>query len=239
MLVFDGQFDVHMASMLEQKNEKTRYVRVDSDVIDRIIVKDDASKVELTADEMNALSKVFTAETPAMKDTNFMVTFESLGADAMPMMVTQQEFMRRMKEMAALQGGMMSFYGQMPDSYNLVVNTDHELIKSLMDKISQVTMAEVAPLNSEISTLQDTVNKINEMNKDKKDEEIAEADKEIIKENNDKISGLNSKKDEIYKDFAKKEDMVRQIIDLALLANNMLKGEALSKFVKRSTSFIK
>ena len=100
-------------------------------------------------------------------------------------------------------------------------------------------MAQVAPLNSEISTLQATVNKINEMNKDKKDEEIAEADKEIIKENNDKISGLNSKKDEIYKDFAKKEDMVRQIIDLALLANNMLKGEALSKFVKRSTSFIK
>ena len=239
VLVFDGQFDVHMASMLEQKNEKTRYVRVDSDVIDRIIVKDDASKVELTADEMNALSKVFTAETPAMKDTNFMVTFEALGADAMPMMVTQQEFMRRMKEMAALQGGMMSFYGQMPDSYNLVVNTDHELIKSLIDKISQGTMAQVAPLNSEISTLQDTVNKINEMNKDKKDEEIAEADKEIIKENNDKISGLNSKKDEIYKEFAKNEDMVRQIIDLALLANNMLKGEALSKFVKRSTSFIK
>jgi molecular chaperone HtpG len=100
-------------------------------------------------------------------------------------------------------------------------------------------MAQVAPLNSEISTLQDTVNKINEMNKDKKDEEIAEADKEIIKENNDKISGLNSKKDEIYKEFAKNEDMVRQIIDLALLANNMLKGEALSKFVKRSTSFIK
>lgn len=239
VLVFDGQFDVHMASMLEQKNEKTRYVRVDSDVIDRIIVKDDASKVELTADEMNALSKVFTAETPQMKDTNFMVSFESLGEDAMPMMVTQQEFMRRMKEMAALQGGMMSFYGQMPDSYNLVVNTDHELIKSLIDKISQSTMAQVAPLNNEISTLQATVNKINEMNKDKKDEEIAEADKEIIKENNDKISGLNSKKDEIYKDFARKEDMVRQIIDLALLANNMLKGEALSKFVKRSTSFIK
>jgi molecular chaperone HtpG len=127
----------------------------------------------------------------------------------------------------------------MPDSYNLVVNTDHELIKSLMDKISQSTMAQVAPLNNEISTLQTTVNKINEMNKDKKDEEIAEADKGIIKENNDKISGLNSKKDEIYKEFAKNEDMVRQIIDLALLANNMLKGEALSKFVKRSTSFIK
>ena len=239
VLVFDGQFDVHMASMLEQKNEKTRYVRVDSDVIDKIIVKDDASKVELTADEMNALSKVFSAETPQMKDTNFMVTFEALGADAMPMMVTQQEFMRRMKEMAALQGGMMSFYGQMPDSYSLVVNTDHELIKSLIDKVSQGTVAQVAPLNSEISSLQATVNKINEMNKDKKDEEISEADKEIIKENNDKISGLNSKKDEIYKDFAKKEDMVRQIIDLALLANNMLKGEALSKFVKRSTSFIK
>ena len=115
-----------------------------------------------------------------------MVTFEALGQEAMPMMITQQEFMRRMKEMAALQGGMMSFYGQMPDSYNLVVNTDHELIKSLMDKISQSTMAQVAPLNNEISTLQATVNKINEMNKDKKDEEIAEADKEIIKENNDK-----------------------------------------------------
>ena len=153
-------------------------------------------------------------------------------------MITQQEFMRRMKEMAATQGGMMSFYGQMPNSYNLVVNTNHALIKRLLDNAQQSVGDKVAPIDSEITELRNIVDSINTANKDKKDEEIAETDKELIKNNNDKIAQLEKDKETIYKDFAKGEDMVKQLVDLALLANNMLKGEALSKFVKRSTMFI-
>jgi molecular chaperone HtpG len=143
-----------------------------------------------------------------------------------------------MKEMAATQGGMMSFYGQMPNSYNLVVNTNHALIKRLLDNAQQSVGDKVAPIDSEITELRNIVDSINTANKDKKDDEIAETDKELIKNNNDKIAQLEKDKETIYKNFAKGEDMVKQLVDLALLANNMLKGEALSKFVKRSTMFI-
>ena len=238
VLVMDGQLDVHLASMLEQKNEKSRYVRVDSDTIDNIILKDNAATVELTANEQNALSSIFKAELPEDKDNNFWVSFAALDAESMPVMITQQEFMRRMKEMAATQGGMMSFYGQMPNSYNLVVNTNHALIKRLMNNAQQSVGEKVAPIDSEIAELRNIVDSINTANKDKKDDEIAETDKELIKNNNDKIASLEKDKEALYKDFAKSEDMVRQLVDLALLANNMLKGEALSNFVKRSTQFI-
>ena len=238
VLVMDGQLDVHLASMLEQKNEKSRYVRVDSDTIDNIILKENAATVELTTNQQNALSCIFKAELPEDKDNNFWVSFAALDAESMPVMITQQEFMRRMKEMAATQGGMMSFYGQMPNSYNLVVNTNHALIKRLLDNAQQSVGDEVAPIDSEIAELRNIVDSINTANKDKKNEEIAETDKELIKNNNDKIAQLEKDKETIYKDFAKGEDMVKQLVDLALLANNMLKGEALSKFVKRSTMFI-
>lgn len=238
VLLMDGQLDVHLASMLEQKNEKSRYVRVDSDTIDNIILKENAATVELTANEQNALSAIFKAELPEDKDNNFWVSFAALDAESMPVMITQQEFMRRMKEMAATQGGMMSFYGQMPNSYNLVVNTNHALIKRLMNNAQQSVGEKVAPIDSEIAELRNIVDSINAANKDKKDDEIAETDKELIKNNNDKIAQLEKDKEALYKDFAKGEDMVRQLVDLALLANNMLKGEALSNFVKRSTQFI-
>jgi molecular chaperone HtpG len=238
VLVMDGQLDVHLASMLEQKNEKSRYVRVDSDTIDNIILKENAATIELTATEQNTLSSIFKAELPENKDNNYWVSFAALDAESMPVMITQQEFMRRMKEMAATQGGMMSFYGQMPNSYNLVVNSNHALIKRLLNKAQETVGEKVTPIDSEIAELRNMVDSINEANKDKKDEEIAETDKELIKNNNDKIAQLEKDKESILKEFAKGEDMVRQLVDLALLANNMLKGEALSKFVKRSTQFI-
>lgn len=238
VLVMDGQLDVHLASMLEQKNEKSRYVRVDSDTIDNIILKENAATIELTATEQNTLSSIFKAELPENKDNNYWVSFAALDAESMPVMITQQEFMRRMKEMAATQGGMMSFYGQMPNSYNLVVNSNHALIKRLLNKAQETVGDKVTPIDSEIAELRNMVDSINEANKDKKDEEIAETDKELIKNNNDKIAQLEKDKESILKEFAKGEDMVRQLVDLALLANNMLKGEALSKFVKRSTQFI-
>ena len=238
VLVMDGQLDVHLASMLEQKNEKSRYVRVDSDTIDNIILKENAATVTLTANEQNALSSIFKAELPENKDNSFWVSFAALDAESMPVMITQQEFMRRMKEMAATQGGMMSFYGQMPNSYNLVVNTNHALIKRLLENAQNSVGEKVNPINEQIAELKQMVDTINEANKGKKDEEIAETDKELIKSNNDKVAALEKDKEAIYQDFAKNEDMVRQLVDLALLANNMLKGEALSKFVKRSTQFI-
>jgi molecular chaperone HtpG len=238
VLVMDGQLDVHLASMLEQKNEKSRYVRVDSDTIDNIILKENAATIELTATEQNTLSSIFKAELPENKDNNYWVSFAALDAESMPVMITQQEFMRRMKEMAATQGGMMSFYGQMPNSYNLVVNSNHALIKRLLNKAQETVGDKVTPIDSEIAELRNMVDSINEANKDKKDEEIAETDKELIKNYNDKIAQLEKDKESILKEFAKGEDMVRQLVDLALLANNMLKGEALSKFVKRSTQFI-
>ena len=238
VLVMDGQLDVHLASMLEQKNEKSRYVRVDSDTIDNIILKENAATVELTANEQNALSSIFKAELPEDKENSYWVSFAALDAESMPVMITQQEFMRRMKEMAATQGGMMSFYGQMPNSYNLVVNTNHALIKRLLENTENSLGEKVNPINQQIAELKQMVETINEANKDKKDDEIAETDKELIKSNNDKVAALEKDKEALYKEFAKGEDMVRQLVDLALLANNMLKGEALSKFVKRSTSFI-
>ncbi|MBQ2026132.1 MAG: molecular chaperone HtpG [Paludibacteraceae bacterium] len=238
VLVMDGQLDVHLASMLEQKNEKSRYVRVDSDTIDNIILKENAATVTLTANEQNALNSIFKAELPENKDNSFWVSFAALDAESMPVMITQQEFMRRMKEMAATQGGMMSFYGQMPNSYNLVVNTNHALIKRLLENAQNSVGEKVNPINEQIAELKQMVDTINEANKGKKDEEIAETDKELIKSNNDKVAALEKDKEAIYQDFAKNEDMVRQLVDLALLANNMLKGEALSKFVKRSTQFI-
>ncbi len=238
VLVMDGQLDVHLASMLEQKNEKSRYVRVDSDTIDNIILKENAATVTLTANQQNALSSIFKAELPEDKENSYWVSFAALDAESMPVMITQQEFMRRMKEMAATQGGMMSFYGQIPNSYNLVVNTNHALIKRLLENTENSLGEKVNPINQQIAELKQMVETINEANKDKKDDEIAETDKELIKSNNDKVAALEKDKEALYKEFAKGEDMVRQLVDLALLANNMLKGEALSKFVKRSTSFI-
>lgn len=238
VLLMDGQLDIHLASMLEQKNEKSRYVRVDSDTIDNIILKENASSVNLSAEEQNALSTIFKTALPEDKDNTFWVSFAALDSESMPVMITQQEFMRRMKEMAATQGGMMSFYGQMPNSYNLVVNTNHALIKRLLSGSQDATGDKVAPINAEIAELRQLTDRINEANKDKKDDEIATTDKELIKANNDKIAALEKDRESIYQEFAKNEDMVEQLVDLALLANNMLKGEALSKFVKRSTAFI-
>src|SRR5574344_1269207 len=157
VLLFDEQLDIHLASKLEQKNEKNRYVRVDADIVDKLILKDDKSTVSLSSDDQQALSEVFRSQTPKQDKLNFLVTFDAIGADAYPVMITQDEFMRRMKEMAAMQGGMMGFYGSMPDSYNLVVNTDHELVKSLLEEEKSSCSKAVKPKNDEIETLRKKV----------------------------------------------------------------------------------
>lgn len=234
VLIMDGQLDVHVVSQLEQKFEKTRFVRVDSDVIDKIIQKDDAAKVTLNEEQKDALITVFDSQLPAIDKTNFIITFEQLSPNANPVFITQNEFMRRMKEMSALQGGMMSFYGEMPDSYNLVVNTAHPVIDKILNEEESNCKDEVTPVIAQLNELKTKQDQINESHKGKKDEEIPVAEKDELNELSKQSDELTEKKKSVYKAFAAENKQVRQLIDLALLANNMLKGEALANFVKRS-----
>ena len=238
VLIMDGQLDVHVVSQLEQKFEKTRFVRVDSDVIEKIIQKDDDNKVTLTNDQRDALVTVFDSQIPAIDKTNFIVTFEHLAPTANPVFVTQNEFMRRMKEMSALQGGMMSFYGEMPDSYNLVVNTAHPVIEKLLADEEAACGQAVTPFADELVLAESKKAVLKENQKGKKDDEIPAEEKAQVEELEKQIQELSDKKKAVLKSFANDNKQVRQLIDLALLANNMLKGEALANFVKRSVELL-
>lgn len=238
VLIMDGQLDVHAVSQLEQKFEKTRFVRVDSDVIEKIIQKDDAPKVTLNEEQKDALITVFDSQLPAIDKTNFIITFEQLSPNANPVFITQNEFMRRMKEMSALQGGMMSFYGEMPDSYNLVVNTAHPVIDRILSDEESNCKDKVAPVIAELNELKIKHDQLNESHKGKKDEEIPVAEKDELSELSKQLDLLTEQKKSVYRTFAAENKQVRQLIDLALLANNMLKGEALANFVKRSVELM-
>ncbi len=240
VLLMDGQLDVHFISQQEQKNEKIRYVRVDSDVIDKIIQKEENNNVVLNDEQRDALVSVFESQLPKMDKTNFIVTFEQLSPSTNPVFITQNEFMRRMKDMSALQGGggMMSFYGEMPDSYSLVVNTAHPLIENLLKNEEEATLAEITPLSAQISELNSNINQLKDTHKDKKAEEIPAEEKENLEHFEKKAEELRVNKKAIYSKYAAENKQVRQLVDLALLANNMLKGEALANFVKRSVELM-
>lgn len=238
VLLMDGQLDVHAMSQFEQKMEKTRFVRVDSDTIDKLIPKDNVSEVTLTNEQRDALVTIFDSQLPNVEKTNFIVTFEQLSPQSNPVFITQNEFMRRMKEMSAMQGGMMSFYGEMPDSYNLVVNTAHPLIEKLLADEEKATKKEIAPLEKEMDELQKKQTELRESHKDKKEEEIPVAEKDELNDLQKKLDELNASKKSVYKNYAGGNKQVSQLIDLALLANNMLKGEALANFVKRSVELL-
>lgn len=240
VLLLDGQLDIHAISQLEQKFEKTRFVRVDGDVIDKLIEKEETSQVNLTDIQRNAITSIFSSQLPTMDNTNFVVTLEHLSADSNPVFVTQNEFMRRMKDMSALQGsgGMMSFYGEMPDSYNLVVNTGHPLIEKLLKEQAEATEAEITPLTAQHNELNNRKEVLSSSHKDKKDEEIPTAEKDELEELQKKLDEIQEKEKAVYKSYADSNKQVSQLIDLALLANNMLKGESLAKFVKRSVELL-
>ena len=240
VLLMDGQLDVHVVGQLEQKFEKTRFVRVDSDVIDKIIQKDDVAKVTFSDDQRDALVTVFDSQLPVIEKTNFIVTFEQLAPSTNPVFVTQNEFMRRMKEMSALQGGggMMNFYGEMPDSYNLVVNTAHPLVEKLLKDEEEACGLGIAPISVELAEVKAKHDKLKDSHKGKKDEEIPTAEKSELEDLQKTIDQLTDNKKAILKSFAADNKQVRQLIDLALLASNMLKGEALAKFVKRSVELL-
>lgn len=234
VLLMDGQLDIHLIGHLEQKWEKTRFVRVDSDVIEKLIQKEDTANVSLSEAQREALTTIFNSQLPAMDKTNFIVTFEQLGPNVNPVLITQNEFMRRMKEMSAMQGGMMNFYGEIPDNYNLVVNTTHPLIEKLLNDEETACAEELAPIETELSDLNNKLHQLKENHKNKKEEEIPAEEKDELTSLEKKIDELKEKRKSILASFASGYQTVRQLIDLALLANNMLKGEALANFVKRS-----
>lgn len=237
VLLMDGQLDIHFVGMLEQKFEKSRFTRIDSDVIDNLIPKENQNRTNLSEEEREALQEIFKSQLPAMDKTEFIVGFESLGENASPVLITQNEFMRRMKEMSAFQSG-FNFYGEMPDSYTLVVNSDHPLVKRILEEEEKECNDSVNPIRSKIESLNKRASELNEAKKDKKEEEIPVADKEELTKVENKIADLRKKQSEIYASYASNNKMVRQLIDLGLLSNNMLKGEALSNFIKRSISLI-
>lgn len=237
VLLMDGQLDAPYIGMLEQKLEKSRFVRVDSDILDNLIRKDNAKEVKLTVQEREAMTTVFKSQIPAIDKCDFMIMFEAMGENAAPVMITQSEYMRRMKDMAAIQPG-MSFYGELPDSFNLIVNTDHALSKRVMTEADAACQERIAPLASQLNEVNAEIARLNDARKDKKDDEIPVADKEALRNAENTAADLRKQQDAVYSEFAQGNDLVKQLIDLALLSNNMLRGEELSKFVKRSLGML-
>ncbi len=238
VLLMDGQLDIPVVSMLEQKFEKSRFTRVDSDIIDRLIVKEDIKKSELDSDKRDNLSSVFRSQMPHLDKIEFNVEVQSLGAEQQPVIITQSEYMRRMKDMSRFQAG-MSFYAQMPDSYSLVLNSDHPLVKKVLDDSTAKTDESLKPVLSEIKGQEARLSAIRQSQEKKKPEEITQEEKDDVKNTENAISEQKTKKDGIIAEYAKGNDVVHQLIDLALLQNGMLKGASLDKFLKRSVDLIK
>ena len=235
VLMMDGQLDIPFVSMLEQKNEKSRFVRVDSDVIDNLIRKEDDKKSELSADEQAMASTLFKSQIPAIEKSEFYVSFAALAATDQPVVITQSEYMRRMKEMAQFQSG-MNFYGELPNAYNLTLNTNHPVVKKVIEAANSSLEGELKPVNDELKATNSVIEAIKSLDKDGKG--VPEDKKADLKTNEDKASELRAKKDELISKYAAGNYTVKQLIDIALLGNGLLKGEALSNFLKRSVSLL-
>jgi molecular chaperone HtpG len=235
VLLMDGQLDVHWVNQLEQKFESSRFVRVDSDVISKLIPKEDENTVTLTAEEKNEMIQVFSSVTPT--SASYIVDFEDLGEKGKPMVITQSEFMRRMKDMGGMSG--MNFYGELPDSYNLVVNTAHPLVKTVLDDEKAALGDQLKTIRDQKQPLSDEKAKLEAEKAGKKDEEISQETKDKIEDLSKQITDLSNKENETLKAYGKENKLAKQLVDLALLANNMLKGEDLNRFVSRSIELIK
>lgn len=238
VLLLDGQLDVPTVSMYEQKFEKSRFMRVDSDIIDRLIVKEDIKKTELDSGQSDNLSSVFRSQMPKIDKVEFYVEVQALGENGQPVTITQSEYMRRMKDMSRFQSG-MSFYAQMPDSYSLVLNSDHPLIKAIIDDENAQCAEALKPVESEIKGLQARIDALRQSHGKKKPEEITQEEKDDLSNTEKAVNEQREKKSSIIAEYAKGNKIVHQLIDLALLQNGMLKGSALDAFIKRSVSLIK
>lgn len=238
VLMMDGQLDTPMVNMLEQKLEKSRFTRVDADIIDRLIVKEDAKKTDLTDEQTANLSQVFRSQMPKLDKTEFYVEIQALGEANQPVLITQNEYMRRMKAMSQFQAG-MNFYGQMPNSYNIVLNSDHELVKKVLADAEQHTAEALKPVLAELKGQEARLAVLHQSQAKKKPEEITQEEKDDLQNTQKAVSDEKQKRDNIIADYAKDNNIVHQLIDLALLQNGMLKGAALDAFLKRSVSMIK
>ena len=238
VLLLDGQLDNPMVSMLEQKLEKTRFSRVDADIIDRLIQKEDKKESELAKDERTNLEQAFRSQLPKMEKTEFYVDVQALGEQTLPVIITQSEYMRRMKEASKFQAG-MAFYAQMPDAFNLVLNSDHPLIKQVLKDGKTACAAELQPVESELKGLEARLAALHQSQNGKKPEEISQEEKDDLKNTEQSIEEQSTKKNGIIAAYAAGNKVVHQLIDLALLQNGMLKGAALDSFLKRSVDLIK
>lgn len=235
VLEMEGQLDTHFINHLESKFKDSRFVRVDSDVVDKLIPKEEKKESKLNEDQKQNLTSVFNAQLPGQ--TNFMVTFENMGENDQPVIITQSEFMRRMKDMSQISGG-MGFYGDMPESYNVVVNSNHPLVVKISEDTEKSVGEEVKKIKDKVKPIEDSKNELEKANEKKKEEEIKQEEKDRIADLEKKITELNQKREKVVADYAKDNKQVKQLIDLALLSNNMLKGEELTKFVKRSIDLL-
>ena len=238
VLMMDGQLDTPMVNMLEQKIEKSRFTRVDADIIDRLIVKEDAKKTDLTDEQTANLSQVFRSQMPKLEKTEFFVEIQALGEANQPVLITQNEYMRRMKAMSQFQAG-MNFYGQMPDSYNIVLNSDHALVKKVLEDAEANTAETLKPILAEIKGQEARLAVLHQEQNKKKPEEITQQEKDDVHNTEKAISDEKAKRNEIISGYAKNNNIVHQLIDLALLQNGMLKGASLDAFLKRSVDMIK
>ena len=238
VLLMDGQLDTPAVSMFEQKFEKSRFTRVDADIIERLIVKEDAPKQTLDADTADNLSQAFRSQMPSLEKTEFYVEVQALGENAQPVLITQSEYMRRMKDISRYQQG-MSFYAEMPDTYSLVLNSDHPLIKKVLDDEKEKTEESLKPILSEIKGQEARLAALRQSQDKKKPEEITQEEKDDVSNTQKTIDEQRSKKQQVIAEYAKGNDVLHQLIDLALLQNGMLKGAALDKFLKRSVDLIK
>ncbi len=236
VLILDGQLDTHFINNVESKLKDSRFVRVDSDVVDKLIEKEEKTESKLTEIQRENLTPVFKSQ--LQNDANFMVVFENLGETDSPVLITQSEFMRRMKEMSAMGGGGMNFYGELPDSYNLVINTNHPLVNRINADLESAVGSEVEKINERIKPIEENKSELEKANEKKKEEEIKQEEKDRIADLDKKITEFKDKKEVVLKNFGKENKLVKQLIDLALLSNNMLKGEELNKFIKRSIDLI-
>lgn len=234
VLLMDGQLDSHFIGLLEQKLEKSQFVRVDSDVIDNLIAKDNKKQVLLTPVQRNIMTTLFKSQTPEVDKAQFLVAFEALSSEDLPIVITQNEYMRRMKDMAAMQPG-MSFYGELPDSFNLIVNTDHPLIVKLRDEATKALESTVAPIEEQIEAKNAEITSIRDNAKDGK---LSDDDTKKSSQLEGEVNELRNQQDTAVSDYAKGQPLVKQLIDLALLGNGLLKGSGLSEFIRRSVSLL-
>ena len=237
VLLLDGQLDVPMVGLLEEKLGQCRFSRVDADIVERLIQKEDELKTNLSDEQTQQLSTIFKSQLPSLSGKDFHVEAQALGENSNPVMITQNEFSRRMKEMSRIQQG-MSFYGQMPDMYAVVLNADHPLIKKVLDDATQKTEAALKPILAELKGLHARQSVLRQQQNDKKPEEITQEMKDDLETCNRSIREEETKRDNIISSYAKDNDIVHQLIDLALLQNGLLKGDALNQFLKRSINLI-